>query len=52
MAYTFPSGDDTAEAMMDRQTKAAFTILGVLIVFMVVLFAYGHFNGWYEGGYD
>ena len=34
--------------MMDRQTKAAFTILAVLIVFCVALFLYGHFNGWYE----
>jgi predicted RND superfamily exporter protein len=48
VAYTFRSGDDTAEAVMDRQTKMAFTVLGVLILFIVALYFYGSFSGWYE----
>jgi hypothetical protein len=34
--------------MMDRQTKMAFSVLAVLILFCITLFLYGHFNGWYE----
>lgn len=34
--------------MMDRQTKLAFSVLAVLIAFVVILFFYGHFSGWYE----
>lgn len=34
--------------MMDRQTKAAFTILGVLILFIVLLYVYGSYSGWYD----
>ena len=52
MAYTSPSGDDTAEAMMDRQTKLAFITLGVLIAFVLALYFYGNFSGWYDSGYD
>jgi hypothetical protein len=33
---------------MDRQTKVAFTILGVLILFIVALYLFGDFSGWYE----
>lgn len=33
---------------MDRQTKMAFTILAVLIGFIVLLGFYGSISGWYE----
>jgi hypothetical protein len=33
---------------MDRQTKLAFAIVGVLIAFIVLLALYGSYNGWYE----
>lgn len=33
---------------MDRQTKLAFTVLGVLILFIVALGFYGSIQGWYE----
>jgi nitrate reductase NapE component len=48
VAFISRCGDDTAEAMMDRQTKMAFAVLAVLIVFIVALALYGSFNGWYE----
>lgn len=51
MAFTSRSYDETAEALMDRQTKFAFAILAVLIAFVVLLFFFGHFSGWYESGY-
>jgi hypothetical protein len=34
--------------MMDRQTKLAFAVVGVLIAFVVILFLWGSFSGWYE----
>ena len=34
--------------IMDRQTKFAFAVLGALIAFIVTLWLYGTFNGWYE----
>jgi hypothetical protein len=34
--------------MMDRQTKFAFVIVGVLIAFIVLLALYGSYSGWYE----
>jgi len=33
---------------MDRQTKLAFAIAGVLIAFIVLLTLWGSFHGWYE----
>ena len=48
MAYTSRSGDDTAEALMDRQTKLAFSVMFALIAFIVTLWLYGSFSGWYE----
>ena len=33
---------------MDRQTKFAFAVLGALIAFIVTLWLYGTFSGWYE----
>ena len=33
---------------MDRQTKMAFSVLGVLILFIVTLWLYSTFQGWYE----
>jgi cbb3-type cytochrome oxidase subunit 3 len=33
---------------MDRQTKFAFAVLAVMIVFIVTLWLYGTFSGWYE----
>jgi hypothetical protein len=34
--------------MMDRQTKFAFSVLGALILFIVTLYLYGSYSGWYE----
>ncbi len=34
--------------MMDRQTKMAFSVLAVLIGFIVLLGFYGSISGWYE----
>jgi hypothetical protein len=34
--------------MMDRQTKMAFSVLAVLILFIVLLGFYGSISGWYE----
>jgi ABC-type phosphate transport system permease subunit len=34
--------------MMDRQTKFAFATLAVLIAFIVLLYFFGNFSGWYE----
>jgi hypothetical protein len=48
VAFTSRCGDDTAEAMMDRQTKLAFATLGVLIAFIVLLALWGSFHGWYD----
>ena len=47
MAYTSPSCD-SAEAMMDRQTKMAFAIVAVLVAFIAALYFFGSFSGWYE----
>ena len=35
---------------MDRQTRLAFITLAVLIAFLVLLWLYGSFSGWYENG--
>jgi hypothetical protein len=48
VAFTSRCGDDTAEAMMDRQTKLAFATLAVLIAFIVLLALWGSFHDWYE----
>jgi len=34
--------------MMDRQTKVAFAALAALIAFVVTLWLYGTFSGWYD----
>ena len=33
---------------LDRQTKMAFSVLAVLIVFIIGLYFYGSYSGWYE----
>lgn len=34
--------------VMDRQTKLAFATLAVLIAFIVLLYVYGSYSGWYD----